>query len=208
MIQTTPSESTVSAISDTRSVLLYAAAKEIHQHGFKAASIATILQDTGLTKGALYHHFPSKQQLGLAVVDEVIAAGMAERLLDPLRRSADGLDVLLAYMDWRIGAMTDADVRLGCPLNNLVQEMSHEDPEFRARLDHILQAWQAAIAQVLRAGQQQGRILSTVDVDASALFIVSAWEGCWGMAKIRQSAQTFRLCMAQLKAYVLGLMPR
>ncbi len=208
MIQTTASEPAAAAISDTRAVLLHAAAKEIHQHGFKAASIATILQDTGLTKGALYHHFPSKQQLGLAVVDEVIATDLAARMLDPLRRSVDGLDVLLAYMDWRITAMTDADVRLGCPLNNLVQEMSHEDPEFRARLDHILQDWQAAIAQVLREGQQQGRILSTVDVDASALFIVSAWEGCWGMAKIRQSAETFRLCMAQLKLYVLGLMPR
>ena len=208
MMQISLSECTAVEASDTRAVLLHAAAKEIHRHGFKAASIATILQDTGLTKGALYHHCPSKQQLGLAVVDEVIAPDLAARLFDPLRRSVDGLDVLLAYMDWRITAMTDADVRLGCPLNNLVQEMSHEDPEFRARLDHILQDWQTVIAEVLRDEQLQGRILSSVDVDASALFIVSAWEGCWGMAKIRQSAQTFRVCMAQLKSYVLGLMPR
>ena len=56
----------------TRDKILHSAFCEIHRQGFQAASIANILQDTGLTKGALYHHFPTKQALGLAVIDEVI----------------------------------------------------------------------------------------------------------------------------------------
>lgn len=51
----------------TRDKLLQAAFNEIHLHGFQAASIANILRDTGLTKGALYHHFPTKQELGLEI---------------------------------------------------------------------------------------------------------------------------------------------
>ena len=191
----------------TREKILQAAAAEIHRQGFQAASITHILASTGLTKGALYHHFPSKQALGLAVVDEVIHTGLEGRLLTPLREADDPLDTLLAYMDSRIRDMTDDAFELGCPLNNLVQEMSPVDDEFKTHLDHILQAWQAVIEQALIKGQAQNRIRQDVDCEAAALFIVSAWEGCWGMAKNRQSAQTFRTCMAQLRQFVLSLAP-
>ena len=191
----------------TRDKILQAAAAEIHRQGFQAASIAHILADTGLTKGALYHHFPSKQTLGLAVVDEVIHTGLEARLLTPMREAEEPLDTLLAYMDSRIKTMTDDAFVLGCPLNNLVQEMSPVDGEFKTHLDHILQAWQAVIEQALIKGQEQNRIRRDVDCEAAALFIVSAWEGCWGMAKNRQSAQTFRTCMAQLRQFVLSLAP-
>jgi len=56
---------------DTRSKILFAAYKEIHLHGFQAASLNNILAHTGVTKGALYHHFPNKTELGYAVIDEV-----------------------------------------------------------------------------------------------------------------------------------------
>lgn len=192
----------------TRTKILLAAAAEIHRQGFQAASIAHILADTGLTKGALYHHFPSKQALGLAVVDEVVLIGLEARLLTPLREADEPLDTLLAYMDSRIHVMTDDAFKLGCPLNNLVQEMSLVDDEFKAHLDHILQTWQAVIEHTLIRGQEQNRIRGDVDCNAAALFIVSAWEGCWGMAKNRQSAHTFRLCMTQLQQFVLILAPR
>lgn len=191
----------------TRDKILQAAAAEIHRQGFQAASIAHILADTGLTKGALYHHFPSKQTLGLAVVDEVIRTGLEARLLTPMREAEEPLDTLLAYMDSRIRNMTDDAFVLGCPLNNLVQEMSPVDDEFKLHLNHILQTWQAVIEQALIKGQAQNRIRGDVDCEAAALFIVSAWEGCWGMAKNRQSAQTYRTCMAQLRQFVLSLAP-
>lgn len=191
----------------TRDKILQAAAAEIHRQGFQAASIAHILADTGLTKGALYHHFPSKQTLGLAVVDEVIRTGLEARLLTPMREADEPLDTLLAYMDSRIRNMTDDAFVLGCPLNNLVQEMSPVNDEFKMHLNHILQTWQAVIEQALIKGQAQNRIRGDVDCEAAALFIVSAWEGCWGMAKNRQSAQTYRTCMAQLRQFVLSLAP-
>ncbi|OZB74531.1 MAG: TetR family transcriptional regulator [Halothiobacillus sp. 14-55-98] len=191
----------------TREKILHAAAAEIHRQGFQAASIAHILASTGLTKGALYHHFPSKQVLGLAVVDEVIRSGLEERLFSPLREANDPLDTLLAYMDRRIRDLTDDAFELGCPLNNLVQEMSPVNEAFKTQLDQILQTWQSVIEQTLITGQAQNRIRQEVDCEATAMFIVSAWEGCWGMAKNRQSAQTFRLCMAQLRQFVLSLAP-
>lgn len=196
-----------SVTDQNREKILQSAANEIHRCGFQAASIANILADTGLTKGALYHHFPSKQQLGLAVVDEIIHPSLAERVLDPLREAERPVDALLDYLQFRKDTMTDETIKLGCPLNNLTQEMSPLDDNFKERLNRILQAWQSVIEQALIKGQTQGQVRPDVDCGAAALFVVSAWEGCWGMAKNRQSVDVFQQCLSQLRNYVLNLGP-
>lgn len=192
----------------TREKILNAAFGEIHRNGFQAASIASILSDTGLTKGALYHYFPAKHALGLAVIDEVVQAGLEEMVFRPLREAAQPVDELLEIMQRKAAYVNEDTIKLGCPLNNLMQEMSPLDDAFKARLTLILKAWQTAIHNALVTGQRQRQIRADVDCEAAALFIVSAWEGCWGVAKNMQSVKTFQLCIAQLQDYVLSLGPR
>ncbi len=189
----------------TRDTILDAAFCEIHRQGYQAASIANILAKTGLTKGALYHHFPAKQDLGLAVVDEIIRAGMQAMLFDPLRESDDPFDTLLEIIGRKADRTDLESVRLGCPLNNLMQEMSPLNEDFKNRLLVILKVWQDTFADALRRAQQQGRIGREVDTKAAALFIVSSWEGCVGVAKNMQSVKAYRMCMQQLRDYVAGL---
>lgn len=192
----------------TREKILNAAFGEIHRNGFQAASIASILSDTGLTKGALYHYFPAKHALGLAVIDEVVQAGLEEMVFRPLREAAQPVDELLEIMQRKAAYVNEDTIKLGCPLNNLMQEMSPLDDAFKARLTLILKAWQTAIHNALVTGQRQRQIRADVDCEAAALFIVSAWEGCWGVAKNMQSVKTFQLCIAQLQHYILSLGPR
>lgn len=190
----------------TRDKLLQAAFNEIHLHGFQAASIANILRDTGLTKGALYHHFPTKQELGLAVIDEVVRGQLDALVFRQLRESKRPIHTLLQIIDESGRHSVLEAITLGCPLNNLMQEMSPLDAEFKVRLNSILSAWQAVIEDALRREQQTGGVRPDVDCHASALFIVSAWEGCIGIAKSQQSLKSFGLCMKQLHGYVQGLL--
>lgn len=190
----------------TRDKLLQAAFNEIHLHGFQAASIANILRDTGLTKGALYHHFPTKQELGLAVIDEVVRGQLDALVFRQLRESKRPVRTLLQIIDESGRHSVLEAITLGCPLNNLMQEMSPLDAEFKVRLNSILSAWQAVIEDALRREQQTGGVRPDVDCHASALFIVSAWEGCIGIAKSQQSLKSFGLCMKQLHGYVQGLL--
>ncbi|MES2365285.1 MAG: TetR/AcrR family transcriptional regulator [Pseudomonadota bacterium] len=192
----------------TREKILHAAFGEIHRNGFQAASIANILADTGLTKGALYHYFPAKHALGLAVIDEVIRAGLEEMVFSPLREAEYPVEELLNIMQCKAEYADEDTVRLGCPLNNLMQEMSPLDDVFQARMTLILKAWKTAIFNALVIGQRQHQIRPDVDCEAAALFIVSAWEGCWGVAKNMQSVHAFRSCITQLQDYVLSLGPR
>ena len=189
----------------TRDKILNAAYGEIHRSGFQAASIVNILADTKLTKGALYHYFPAKRVLGLAVIDEVIQAGFEEMLFRPLREAEHPVEELLDILQRKSEYLNETTVKLGCPLNNLMQEMSPLDEEFKERLTRILKTWQTTVRNALVKGQRQHQVKADVDCEAAALFIVAAWEGCWGVAKNMQSIKTFRLCMAQLQVYVTSL---
>ena len=190
----------------TRDKILHSAFCEIHRQGFQAASIANILQDTGLTKGALYHHFPTKQALGLAVIDEVIRQRLDQLIFSRLRDSDKPVEALLDVIA-TIHKKVPADfVMLGCPLNNLMQEMSALDQLFQQQLSGVLGIWQKTVEDALKRGQQQGEIREDVDYKAAALFVVSAWEGCIGVAKNMQSPKAFESCMKQLHVYVAGLM--
>ena len=189
----------------TRQRILDAAFGEIHRNGFQAASIANILADTKLTKGALYYHFPTKQALGLAVVEEKVHARLESLVFQPLRDAPRPAQALAELMQRKHDALDEETVKLGCPLNNLMQEMSPIDEQFRTRLSVILIEWQKTVEQALRRGQKQGDIRADVNCRAAALFIVSAFEGCVGVAKNMQSLETFRSCMRQLKDYVCGL---
>ena len=83
-----PRKRRVRAPDVTREKLLNAAFEEMYLRGFQAASLDTILARAGVTKGALYHHFPDKAALGYAVVDEVIRQPVLEAYLGRLRQSS------------------------------------------------------------------------------------------------------------------------
>lgn len=190
----------------TREKLLQAAFCEMHKQGYQGASIANILKSTALTKGALYHHFPTKHALGLAVIDEVIAPQLEQMVFKPLRDSDNPVTTLLAIIAGVDTFMGEAGIMLGCPLNNLMQEMSPLDEQFRHHLNHILELWQQDISTALEHGQRHGVVKPDIDTLAAALFIISAWEGCFSIAKNKQSPSAFSLCMMQLHGYVRSLL--
>lgn len=192
----------------TRERILDAAFQEIYRYGFQSASLANILERTGLTKGALYHHFPDKQALGLAVVDEVVRARLEQLVIQPLRDSREPIATLQAIL--RAKREHTEMVELGCPLNNLMQEMSPLDEAFRTHLNAIMTDWQETLAEALKRGQRHGQVRNDIDCAATALFIVSAWEGCIGIAKNMQSERAYRTCVDQIAGFVqsLAVMPR
>ena len=137
----------------TRERLLQAAFREVYRSGFQSAGINTILAGTNVTKGALYYHFESKEALGYAIVEEIIAKTVRDKWLRPLQQGKDPIDALIDIVE--ATSVRPRDVRSGCPLLNLAQEMSPLDEQFRKRLERIFNGWQEGIARALRRGQSQ-----------------------------------------------------
>lgn len=109
-------------IAATRATILRAAFDEMYVHGFHGTSIDKIVARTGLTKGALFHAFPSKLALGYAVVDEVIADMIRGQWVVPLRDAADPLDTISRSFDAGAAELEKMPEHHGCPLNNMAQE--------------------------------------------------------------------------------------
>lgn len=186
----------------TRQKLLEAAFAEIHRQGFQAASIAQILADTGLTKGALYHHFPDKKALGLAVVEEVIRPMLAAMMFEPLRDTKRPIAAMQSMLRAKAAEPDPWVVTLGCPLNNLMQEMSPIDETFRRLLNQLFKDWVEVMRQGIERGQVSGEVRKNIDAGETAFFIVSALEGCVGMSKNTQSQDVYRGCLKQLSRYL------
>lgn len=190
----------------TRQKLLERAFEEIHRNGFRAASLESILADAGVTKGALYHHFASKAELGYAVIEEVIRPWMEERWR-PVLDADNPIDAAIQTIRERLRARSEMALTLGCPFNNLAQEMSPIDEGFRARLNAILDDWREAMAQALAHGQQNGTVCADVEPRAAAAFVVSSIEGCVGMAKASQSREFLEAGFRGLIEYLEHLRP-
>ncbi len=191
--------------NQTRDLLLRAAFDEIHRNGFQAASLSKILADTGLTKGALYHHFPNKTALGYAVVDELVTNEITQRWLTPLENQDDPITALRTLLQEAGESMRPADIMLGCPLNNLAQEMSPVDEGFRKRINHIYNVWRGGIAQALMRGQANGTVRTDIHPGETAAFLVAAMEGCMGMAKNARDPELLFNCGKSLVGYLESL---
>lgn len=186
----------------TRQNLLDAAFAEIHRNGFQAASLTQILAATQLTKGALYHHFPDKKALGLAVIEEMIRPSLAAMMFEPLAESQTPLASMQALLKAKGGETDPWVVTLGCPLNNLMQEMSPVDEDFRLKLNALFQDWVGVVKQALARGKKSGEVRKDIDPAETAFFIVSALEGCIGMSKNTQSVAAYRGCLSQLSRFL------
>ena len=189
----------------SRYELLEVASKEIHQFGFHAASISRILENTSLTRGALYHHFPSKLELGYAVIDELFAGYLRQLWLEPLLKTGDPIEIIENALNETYTIHGQELISFGCPLNNLSQEMSAIDEGFRERINVQYEKWQNALSSALQGGQKTGVVRADVNAMEVAIFIVASIEGCIGLAKNNKSQVTLDSCTNILLDYLHGL---
>lgn len=189
----------------TRRRILEAAHEEIFGQGFRAASLDNILKKTGVTKGALYHHFPNKQALGYAVLEEIIFPEAA-RGWEPLRDETERpLDVLIDVLEADKRRFGGERASRGCPINNLVQEMSAADEGFRERLANFQSRWIRAVEKVLQRAQAAGQVRADINARQAATLVVSSYEGCSGLAKVNRDANCFGSCIDAIVIFLNGL---
>jgi TetR/AcrR family transcriptional regulator, transcriptional repressor for nem operon len=189
----------------TRELLLQAAFKEIYRSGYRSADLDAILAAAGVTKGALYYHFDNKEALGYAVLDEVMASDLHQKWVQPLRNAKDPIDALVRIVQSE--SLKREDVRRGCPLLNLSQEMSGLDEGFRRRTARLFRDWHDAVAGALREGQKRGLVRSDISANETATFLIATYEGYVVLAKNSQDARTMQSGQRRVSGHLESLRP-
>lgn len=194
-------------LEKSRKEILDAAFWEVFTRGFQGVSIDEIVKKTTLTKGAFYHQFPTKIDLGYALVDEVIKPMTYSRWIDPLQKYENPLEGILLQVKNLIGKAKPQDLRYGCPLNNLVQEMAPIDKGFKERLEAALLYWIDGMEQELKRAKKSGYLRDDVNTRQVAHFVVMAHEGFYGMLKALDDPKAFNALYDSLKRYFETLKP-
>lgn len=192
-------------MTDTRRSILQKNYEAIHRQGFQGIRTDKVIEELGITKGAFYHYFKNKQELGYAVVDEIIAPeylNLWRQLDDYEDQPIDGIIHVLRQFRSRFD---EEQIKLGDPLNNLIQEMANLDQGFQQRLNHIIREIHAAISRALRQAGNNLQLASLIEEESLAYFILSSLEGSFSLAKAQQSKAVFNRSIDQLIRYVRGL---
>jgi TetR/AcrR family transcriptional regulator, transcriptional repressor for nem operon len=191
--------------ADTRERILARMFTDIHKNGFQGLRADKVIADLAITKGALYHYFPSKQDIGVAVVDEIIRPNYLAFYRELDQSAANPIDTLQAHIHRLANNCTPENIGLGCPLNNLMQEMSPIDEVFRLKLKSILDSMHRSVSDALRRGQGAGLVRADIDTQAIAHFYLSALEGTYGIAKVQNNITVLQAAMTVLGSFFDGL---
>lgn len=193
---------------ETRRRILKAAFAEFYRTGFQGGSLNRIVDQAGTTKGALFHHFKDKHDLGYAVVDELIQPRIKALWFDALAESIDPItDVKRAVRQFVKEEQANGRLVQGCPLNNLAQEMSPLDEGFRIRIEKVYAAWRESLEAAFSRGVKAGNVRKSISPRNAAAFVVAALAGIIGTAKNSQSEDLMKQAGDGLFDYLDSLRP-
>lgn len=193
--------------ANTRERILFCAFKEVHLNGFQSASIQNIIDAAGVTKGALYHYFSSKDAIGLALLDEVFTRYVETNYIAPISSTDDPISTFIEFLQKSGEKMTEEDVALGCPMDHFAQEMAPLNPAFQKRIDAIYQKKSNALVSAFRRGQIAGNITREVTAESIAMMVTATLQGCMGIAKNMRSLDSLMQCGEGLIHYLESLRP-
>lgn len=187
--------------------LLNAAIEAVRENGFAATSVDDLCRRAGVTKGAFFHHFKTKEALGIAAARHWSTTTDALFTTAPYHLPADPLDRVLAYLEFRKSIIAGELAQFTCYLGTMVQE-THGTPSLR----EACQVGIAHHAETLEADIEAAIALyhPTHPIEASglALHFQTVIQGAFVMAKAWNDPETARASLDHLIAYVTLLFPR
>jgi TetR/AcrR family transcriptional repressor of nem operon len=174
----------------TRTNILEIAAQEILRCGFQSSSIGEIIKKAKISKGCFYHHFTTKKQLGYAVLDHSIEHVKTEIWM-PILNNENPLAAIIDMLSNPEQHFDCESVKLGCPINNLSQEMSPIDEGFREKIELMYNQWKIHLSDALKRCQDNADMKTIVSAEEIATLIIAVTQGATGIAKNAQQAKIF-----------------
>lgn len=187
----------------TRDAILDAATRLMHLQGYQATSLDDVLRESGVGKGNFYYHFKSKEDLGYAILDQVITSFL-ERTLEPCFSdpSTPRLAQIRCFLGRVLAAQRERNCVGGCAMGNLASELSDVHEGFRARLFGVFSTWRERLTGVLAEAQARGSVRPDCRPEAVAQFLVASLEGAILMTKLTKDIAVMERCVEELERYL------
>ena len=191
----------------TKQLIIEESFKLFYENGFSKTSISEIMSRTGLSKGAFYHHFKSKHELGKKVIKDIVRKRIYDSMITPLNnyRKENVINLLCRIFTERIKNISIEEKRLGCPANNLINELGCSDDVFRKILKQLISDWKSMLIKVLEEGKLKKEIRKDVNSSAVAIYLISGFEGIRGIRKVFDDDKILLEYLETLKNHISQL---
>jgi TetR/AcrR family transcriptional repressor of nem operon len=200
---------TLSSVIDSRppnarAKLLDAALDVIRAQGYSATSVDDLCAAAGVTKGAFFHHFASKEALAVAAADHWSARTAALFAAAPYHHLAQPLDRVLGYIDFRAAFFTGPVEGFTCLVGTMVQEAFVTSPAIREACDACISAHARKLEADIAAAMAQYRVKGFTAASL-ALHTQAVLQGAFILAKARGGPAVALESVAHLKRYFILL---
>jgi TetR/AcrR family transcriptional regulator, transcriptional repressor for nem operon len=190
--------------SDTsaRTRLLEAAMHVIRAKGYAAASVDHICRAAGVTKGAFFHHFASKDALAIAAAEDFSQMAMGLYEVPSYAEKTDPLERLLAYVDLR-GAILQGELpEYTCLLGTLVQETYDTHPAIREACRRGITEHAARLEVDIAAAIWKYGVTADITAESLALYTQATIQGAFILAKAKHDTAIAAECIGHLRRYI------
>ena len=185
----------------TREKILLTAMNVIRKQGFAATRIDDVCAEAGITKGAFFHHFPTKEAMAVACADHF--GDFAERIFSsaPYQQINDPVQKLLGYIEFRKQILVGEVSDYTCLLGTLVQEIHMSHPALREACMKNMWAHAATVEEIAEAAIKSTG-LAHLDAKSIALHTQAVLQGAFILAKASQDASVASASLVHLEAYI------
>ena len=191
---------TEQAPPSTRERLVHTAMRLFAEKGYLSTSVADILREAGANSGSLYHAFPTKQDLLLAVL-ETYRQGIHPMLLAPAWAGVDDpIERLFALLGAYRLLLAESDCLYGCPIGSLALELHEPDPPVRALLSANFDGWVDHVEACLNAAGD--RLPAGLDRRKTAIFVLTTMEGGVMQSRTHRTLAAFDASVSGLRDYL------
>lgn len=184
----------------TRDRIVGAAMGLFWEKGYGSTSVADILKAAGINAGSLYHFFPGKQDVLLAVLS-AYETGIYDMLLTPAWAGVDDpIEKIFALLARYRQGIVDSACMYGCPIGSIALELHEPDPPVRELLAKNFTNWTAAIRTCLEAAGD--RLPEDTDLQALAELVLCTMEGGVMQARTHLDVAYFDRAVSQLRSHI------
>jgi TetR/AcrR family transcriptional repressor of nem operon len=187
---------------DARRKILDAAFTVIRAKGYSAATVDDLCAAAGVTKGAFFHHFESKEALGVAAADHWSEVTGALFAAAPYHKLADPLERVLGYIAFRRALLSGAVPDFTCLVGTMVQEVYDSHPAIRAAAERSIVDHASHVARDVAAAMKARGMKPDWTAESLALHTQAVLQGAFILAKARGSATVAEEMVDHLKRYV------
>lgn len=185
----------------TRLTILQKAFELIYVKGFQTTSIDEIIATTQVTKGAFYYHFKTKDEMGLAIITDLMKPNFKKTFIDSLQNSKNPLDSIYDIMHHLLMENDFLKVEYGCPTSNFIQQMAPWHTAFTQALHDLSKEWEQALAESIEKGKESGIIKKEVSAKEVSVFVISGYWGVRNLGKLENSKEVYLTYLKGLRSY-------